>query len=231
MHVAFFATYGLWTPHMGTELELAERHLRDGDEVTWVVCDGSLPACDSNPRHVHVDCLECRWKVASGLNALSGDVRRIRLRSLLRAEDRRRMESLPTRFESARDLEQLEFEGFDAGWAALSSTVWTHRDVDVDLNEGLALAYLRASVRAYLATLELFRRHDIDRIYAFNGRMAPLRGVLRAAEREGVPCHVHERGRDLQHYSISESSLVSQVRCTRSVVRPMSWGRQPSKIE
>lgn len=216
MNVAIALPYALWTPHVETDLEIAADHLEAGDRVTVVACDGSLDACDPNPTHERLECMKCRWTARAGLARLRGDVHVVALASLLDAVDRASLAELPRSFVDADALKAVTANGLDAGWAALSSVVWVHRDVDADLSSGEAARFLRASVLAYRATRNLIEREAsrgraLDRIYTFNGRMAPQRGVLRAAQGAGVPCHVHERGRDIHHYALFQDCMPHEI--------------------
>lgn len=217
MRVLFFATYGLWTPHLETELELASQHIEAGDEVVWVVCDDALGMCDANTRNTRKHCARCQLRLEDGLGMLPGPVTRLRLSALLDAEDRAQVAALPTHFRTQAEVKAFEFEGFDAGWGALSSAIWEKCDADVDLTRDVVGRFLRAGVTAYLASRRLLREtgaEAIDRVYIFNGRMAPLRGVLRAAQQAGIPCTVHERGRDVHHYALYEDCMPHDIEPT-----------------
>jgi len=211
VRVAFIATYAAWTPHFAVELELAQDHLDAGDEVVWVRCDGVLDACEPNPGHTRRICRRCRGKAAHGLSLLDGEVREIALSSLVPAQAARDVEGLPARFADTDDLKALEIDGLDAGWAGLSSTVWIHREADIDPNSDLVRRYAKASIRTYRATQRFIEAEAPDRVYVFNGRMAPMRGVLRACQEAGVECHVHERGRDIHHYAIFEDCMPHDI--------------------
>ena len=57
--ILIFSPYSLNPPHFETELELAERHLDQGDEVIFLGCSSGLPACDVNSKHRLDKCLAC----------------------------------------------------------------------------------------------------------------------------------------------------------------------------
>ncbi len=211
MHVAIIGSYGLWDLHYATELELAEKHLLAGDEVSWILCDAAFDSCDTNEHHDLNMCKECRWKVLAGIKLLSGEVDRADMSAMLTDEDRARIDALPSRFDSVDDLKAFEFDGHDAGWGALSSAIWLARDANLDAANPLVGKLLRAGVTGYLATKRLLATGAIDRVYAFNGRMAPMRGILRASIELNVPCFIHERGQDLDHYALFENSMPHEI--------------------
>lgn len=218
MHVAFVGTYGLWSPHLETELELAERHLEQGDRVTWVLCDGAFDACETNADHDEVRCRECTWHIEMGLGLLSGPVELTRMDDWLSEEDRARVDSVPTGLGSYEELKALEVDELDAGWGALSSSIWLARDAVVDPGSDVVARLTRAGVKGMLATRRLLDAHPtLERVYVFNGRMAPTRGVLRAVTARAastgraIDCFVHERGQDLKHYGLFPNSMPHDI--------------------
>ena len=122
MRVLVFAPYGLISPHFETDLELAQLHLDAGDEVTMIVCDGVLPSCDVNRDHLVTQCARCVGRRRQGTKLLSPrrNLQVIALSTLIASS----MDLvLPRRFESVEALRDFEYEGFDAGYAVLSSVV------------------------------------------------------------------------------------------------------------
>ncbi|MEO0663909.1 MAG: hypothetical protein AAFZ87_20455, partial [Planctomycetota bacterium] len=211
MKVLFYSTYGLWTPHMETELELADRHLADGDDVHWITCDGVLGACDANPMHRRQLCRTCQLRVAGGHALLGGRVHTRNLSDFIDDALLARLDAIPADFASKADLEDFRVDGFDAGWAALSSAIWSQRDPQIELDGPLVRSFLRSSVMGYLTSRRILAEGDYDLVYVFNGRMGPLRGMLRAAQEAGVEALVHERGRDTQHYSLVDNCMPHDI--------------------
>ncbi len=210
------APYALWTPHLETDLEIAERHLEAGDRVSMLVCERDLPTCDTNKYHKRDQCFACVGRRRDGLARLSGPVAVHRLRDVLEPSDRERIDGLPTRFESAAALRGFEFDGADLALAALSSLISALRDADVSVDRDakrrrLVAGLLRGAVQSFLATRRAVASTGADRVYLFNGRVAPMRGALRACQQLGVSCTVHERGCDLDHYALYENTLPHDI--------------------
>lgn len=212
MHVLFIGTYGLWSPHLETELELADGHLEAGDRVSWLLCDGAFEACEPNPERDPIRCRECTWYVEMGMSLLAGPVDAGRMEHWLTPEDRARLVALPERFGGYDELKAFHFEGLDAGWAALSSATWLARDARIDPGKEIVARLLRSSVTGYLAVRRFLDAHpDVERVYVFNGRMAPMRGALRGTRERGVECVIHERGPDLEHYGLFVNAMPHEI--------------------
>ena len=208
MNVGIFAPYALWTHHFATDLEIAQLHLDDGDEVTILSCQGQLPTCDTNVDHASYACVRCRGIQSAGLRLLSQPVRTESFERLT-ASDRDQLAALQTRFADTEELRNYEVDGFDVGMAALSSLVSIRRDpeVDLDLNATLLEKLLQSAWVTYRSIFNYLEANPSDRFYSFNARFAPLRGVLRACQRQDVECYIHERGHDRHHYAFYPNTL------------------------
>ena len=233
MRVLLFAPYSLWTPHLETDLEIAENHLASGDEVTLLACERDLEICEPNQRHDHMHCLQCIGKRNAGIRSLSGRVTVRRFPEFLTGADRRRIDSLRTAFTEPKELRAYRFDAFDVGFAAHASLVWLHRDSDLDLSTVQAdlRRFMRASCETYLAVRNYLRDHEVDRAYVFNGRMAPMRAALRACQELGVECFVHERGCDLEHYSLHRNALPHEIAHTEHLIRSAWEAPDPPREE
>lgn len=224
VNVLMVAPYALWTPHLETDLEIAETRLEAGDRVAFLVCERELPFCDTNKHHKRALCFECVGRRRDGIARLSRPVDVHRIRDFLGAKDHALLGGLPERFRSQAELRDFEFEGFDLGLATLSSLISVFRDADVELGPDpkrrrVVAGFLRGAAASFLATRRALRATQADRVYLFNGRLAPTRGALRACQQAGVTCFVHERGCDLEHYALYENTLPHDIAYNETRIR------------
>ena len=233
MRVFLFAPYALYSPHLETDLEIAENHLLSGDQVTWLACNRDLEICDPNLKRTGPRCLKCIERSKAGIRRLSGDVEIRGIPQLLTTEDHRRVAELPTQFADAQALRSLMVDGFDAGFAAHASLIWLHRDADLDVRAHVEDVgrFLRSSCRAYYAVRNYLRDNATDRAYVFNGRMAPMRAAFRACQKEGVDCFVHERGCDLQHYALYRNAMPHEIANTEKLIHEAWDSEKPPRDE
>jgi hypothetical protein len=207
MRIAIFSPFVLWTRHYCTDLELIQQHLDAGDQVTILVCNGELPTCDVNTTHNDERCLQCVNTRGAGLRLLS---KRVTVQSLLNyAQNCPSPDLLLTDFSTINELKQYRIEDFDIGYAVLSSLISHLRESEILLSQHAELVQrmLRTSYAVYHAFGSFLQRQAVDRVYVFNPRFAPTRGVLRACQKYGVPCFAHDRGHDLQHYELYPNTL------------------------
>ncbi len=207
MRVAIFAPYAYKQRYFETELEIAQQHLDAGDEVTLLTCGGALAECDMKEQRSYI-CVRCMGRSEYGLRLLDGNFHAEPFYCLTSAQERQ-LASFDTRVFDAKELAGLFVENFDIGWGALSSIVSMRRDPDVDLHANAALldGLLRGAWTTYYSMRARLQRQKLDRVYAFNGRHAPMRAVLRACQAEQVECLLHERGHDYRHYELYKNAL------------------------
>ena len=232
MNVLVFSPYGGFTTFLATDLEIIEQHLAAGDQVSAVVCDYDLESCDYNEQHLLQNCLKCIGRRQSGYRQLSPGLEEVRLADLLRSEDRSRIAQLDEELSTVSELESLVLDNFDIGYAVLSSIITLRRDPDIDISaEALTIGRMaRAAAFVYLGFLNLLRDQSPDRVYLFNGRMAPMRAALRACEREGIPVYVAEVGCDENHYSLTENAFPHNIECREKDIQQL-WKDSPHTYE
>ncbi len=218
--ILIVAPYRTVAPHFETELEIAQRHLDQGDSVTFLSCTGALSNCDFNVAKDPSVCGDCRLRRGHGLQSLSrrvksedfpiggGDIGTTVEGDLLTLGSQH--------FVNVESLKSAKVDNYDVGYAALSSLISQIRDPDFEPSEHVdaLLDLSQSGLRVYR---HLLQRFDIDRpdiVYVFNGRFAAMRAVLRACQAVGVDCLIHERACDSEHYQIWENQLPHDIEYT-----------------
>ncbi len=225
MRILIFAPYGLNTPHVETELELAQRHMDAGDTVFMVGCSAEMLACDANMEHALNACLICEDKRMFGQGLLSQAPTRLPLLKL-NVADRQALAHLKTSFADLQDLRDLNVDGFDIGLGVLSSAVSATRDPNLDVREhaDLLSRLTLTSFAVYLSMLNHLQETGAERIYLFNGRLAPMRAALRASQKLGIPFAIHERGANLSRFKLYTEGLPHDIAYMNREVR-RAWER------
>jgi len=219
MNVVVFAAYATNTPHFETDLELAHTHADAGDRVTILTCGGEMESCDPNPHHDPPRCAKCMGRRDCGLELLPPSIATERFYRLT-DEDRDDLAELQTRFDNHDELKDLKAGDFDIGYAALSSLISATRDPEVDLavHATPLRGMLRAAWTVHRSMCRYLDTHDVDRVYLFNGRFAPMRAVLRACQERGVECFTHERARDPSRYWLVQNTMSHDVRVMNGLI-------------
>lgn len=225
MKVLVVAPYAGWCPTFEYELEIIQDHLDAGDEVCIVVCNAALATCDLNPTH---DCLKCSRCVGRRLFGLAQLTQPVRQLSILHMDphDLDRARQLPRRFGSLQEVRDFKIDNFDLGLAALSSVIAVIKEPKPDITDKsvarLLHRFMISAFAVYRSTLHLLDDEGVDLVYVLNGRLAPLRAVMRACEWAGVDFYTHERGWNLQHYSLHKNTMIHNVDYMKGLILD-SW--------
>ncbi len=222
MKILIVSPYRTVAPHFENELELAQLHLDEGDQVSFLSCLGELSNCEFNPDKDPATCQECRLRRRHGLSLLDGRFQQ----SDFAGAARRRTTDLPTElpndcFVDVRSLNATVVGNFEVGSATMSSLISNTRDPETDVSQYVPLAkrFSKSGLQVYNAVLQQIRQQRPDRVYVFNGRFVAMRAVLRACRQAGVDCYMHERGCDTNHYQLFKNELLHMLEVYQARVR------------
>ena len=201
--ILFYSPYPIFSFHFETELELAEKYLKQGHNVTFLVCNGELPSCDPNPYHKYRICAECKSRLSSGFKWIGKDNIKVENFYRLTSEQKQIIEELNSiEITSWEFLKQIFIDGSDIGMAAFGSVVCNLRDPEPDLQTHIDLVKnnLIAATIVHYSLKNRLGEDRPDRLIIFNGRMSSLRPALRLAQSLHIEVYVHERSGDLNRY-------------------------------
>ena len=186
-------------------------HLDSGDDIAVITCDAALTYCEANQEREFSNCAHCVGRAREGLRRLSRPVRVIKLSELViqAAPKLKGLRKLPREYRSFDELYQLRVDNFDIGAAVLSTinSVLEDPEPNPSAHRELTWVTLSASFAAYAALDRYLGEKPCDLFYLLNGRLANFRAALRACQKHGVHCIVHERGCDHYSYSVAEDTM------------------------
>lgn len=205
----------LWPSHHAETLELILRHVKLGDQVFVLSCNGALYSCPANPFHDLSLCTRCKRQTSYSIHSLLKDqVKDIRL-----PDDRPHIK-VPA-FDSLEDLGAFTQEDVPFGEMSVSQLVDENKDSYIDIADfrGRAEALIQSSMFLYFETQKIIRENLIDKVYAWNGRRSSDGPVLYAAKNLGVDynCYISGGKRNhfisrkmLKHHSIEDNKRILQ---------------------
>lgn len=203
MKILFFPTFIFWSPHFETDLEIAESYAEEGHEVFFLYCNSLLPNCELNLSKDQTVCNSCINKRNQGFSKINSKIKFIDASIYYEEEKMDLFEELSENSELA-SLKELKYNNFDLGMGVVSSLIDFLREPEPEIKENFKVvqSLLKSSLMSYNIVLKASSSISIDRIYAFNGRFATQRALLRAAETLNISVHVHERGSSKEKYEI-----------------------------
>ena len=206
--VAIISPYATVAPHFETELEIAQRHLDAGDAVHMIACQGEQTNCDFNRFGNRERCAKCKLRRRHGWSKLDSQTPGLLAEDALSLESEDLAIAVPE-FQSIAEIKNHQLDGFDIGYAVLSSVVSEVRDPDIDLRQHreLVTLFYQSAWAVYRWCQRYLARELPDRVYVFNGRFAAMRAILRACQAAGVDCQLHERGGGLHKFELYPNHL------------------------
>lgn len=193
--VGFFTE---WVTHLGAELELIEGHLRDGDYVVVLSCDGSIGACRLNPEGNRRVCDQCEYRRVRGVQLLSGRVREAWIGDYLEQATLQRITEATGDVVDLESAKAFEWKGRPIGWGAASSAIDLTRDPtgQAEAFKSFTPALLRSAILTYEGVSAFLKSvNPFDIAYVFNGRFECTKGAVCALEDTGnTKVFLHERG-------------------------------------
>ena len=212
-----------WDVHFIPELELVEKHLAAGDEVTVLTCDAELGSCTPNSSHDLAFCRRCISMRETGLRLLSRGVKTLPL--VRKHPIAKRF--LRRKFRNIDDLRKYRLGRFDIGMAVLSSLMDVTKDIEPDLLQYRQLfnTMLDDSLDIYLTCRSYLKRKRFALAYIFNGRFSTARALVRACEAMNVEYYTHERGGQRFLYGLYRNSMPHQPAHYAERIRA-TWDRE-----
>ncbi|EMI17314.1 Capsule polysaccharide biosynthesis [Rhodopirellula maiorica SM1] len=219
LNVVLFETQEA-SPHLETTLEIAQRHLDAGDNVTICFWYGELPYHE--PWGPTDPSVRPGAAFDRGIKRLSSDVRvidRLGLSELRKSELAKEAAEMP--LSTIADLKLLRWRDLDLGMGVVSSLISRFKTPDLDLQKhnNIARDAIRAFMLAYEASCAVYAENHFDLAYFFNGRFCSTRAILGATQNNQIEFRIQERGCDPSHYCLLTNVPHDRVRLQRNILK------------
>jgi len=164
-------------------------------QVFFVLCDGFLDMCLSNPEGNKAVCSVCRYAGSIALKSQFTKVGKVlHLKDYYNTNDER-IDLDNIKFRNIDEYKKIEYKGIKIGYASLSTYVQLTRNqnprVDIESAEYFK-ALLNQSVRLSQAFQGLIDQVKPDLICTYNGRFAEIRPVFEMAKLNKIPVWLYE---------------------------------------
>lgn len=221
--------FSAWIPHLATDLEIAAKHIDNGDEVHIIHCSGDLPSCEPNPNHFKLSCILCKSRRDKGLNLIKlpwGNRHELSLNNFIRDID------LPDFSLSMQELKAFEVDNVDIGMAVASTLISMVREPNQDLSQYKNFIHknLLMSIAVYDAIKHHLKEIKPDVFYLFNGRFAALRPAIQAAQNLAIKTFVHDRAGILERYILIEDTYPHDIEYQKNQIE-MYWNDERPRSE
>lgn len=230
MKILIYMPFATWIPHLGTELEIAAKHMDAGDEVHIIQCSGDLLSCEPNPSHTKFRCTACRSQRDKGLSIINMPDQN---RHELALNNFHRCLELPD-FNSIEELNSYKINNVDIGMAVASTLISRTRDPAPRVSN--FKKYINDNISMSNSIYNAMKCHlqqiKPDIFYLFNGRFASIRPALRAAQDLGTKTFVHERAGVLHKYILTEDTYPHDLEYQKKLIENFwDYGRPDNEKE
>ncbi len=208
-------------PHLETALELAKRHVDDGDRVAFYFCGHDTPYKEG----VVVSPADCglfrKLPEVQGVELIGSD----NLMFVPRVKMPEVGFEIPSTFENLDSLMSLKYKTFEVGLAVASSLVSNLRNSRPDLNENIEViqTMILSAIQVYELTRSMIESETPDLVYLFNGRFCNHRAAMRATLDMGRELLLHERGANKFLYDVQSFMSHDVVKWQENIVA--EWSR------
>ena len=215
MKILIYMPFSNWVSHFATDLEIAAKHIDEGDDVHIIQCSGDLTSCEPNRPHTKLRCAACKYNRDKGLSLIhlpEQNRHELDLNNFFKYLD------VPD-FSSIEELKSFEINNVDIGMAVASTLISKTREPAPDLSNFKNYIHenILMSNSIYNSIKYRLQQIEPDVFYMFNGRFAALRPALRAAQHLGVKTFIHERAGVLQKYILSEDTYPHDIEYKKNV--------------
>lgn len=197
-----------WEVHFGTALEILQERINAGDQVSVLICDNEVTACESNYDHSLDQCFDCKARRDFGLSLIEGNFTRRSMSEFYKGISLKSVADFMKSLDhDPKKLRYLKIDNFEIGEAVLSSISSRYAREWPTFEEfgDLLRRFLFSCFMTYHGIRNYLKKFPDEEIVFFNGRMALQRAMMRGAEIEKAKFVVHERGRNKNHYKLYQN--------------------------
>lgn len=227
MRTLLFSNQGLSPGHLGIELEILEEEIREGNEIKIIYCKSNLKSCFFNPNHNLLACSICESRSLHFYNKIRISSNQI---SPLVNTD---IPFKTSKIESAQDLFDIEYKGYDIGRGIAASYISVRRNYAFDSEDQEFIAEMANMCVDVIENFESqIEAYQPDKVILFNGRFAEVNAVIEVCTKLGVDYFTFERSSAQGKYKYFKNMLPHSL-THRAVEMKRQWaeGKEPERSE
>lgn len=183
--VLIYSHVALWEIHHAETVELILKNIAVGNSVFVMSCRGDLVSCPANAFHDESACANCRKQTKYSLEKLLKN-KTTNIDLVLNESEFE--DCLPEEI-SVSSLQNFSYKDVPVGELVLSQLADDEKDCYLDFSVPSLLARTKSllsnSIALYEFTKNVIQLHDVDVVYAWNGRRCSDGPVLYAAQQLG----------------------------------------------
>ncbi len=224
-NIIIFSPLAVFQTHFETDLEIAQKHLDDGDNVTFVYCDGELKEGCIAYYQNSANCILCKSRRKVGYNLLKvGSFQKVEI-SVKGKNEVKIPEGITNSFEQ---LKNFEIDGLKVGAFVLSTLITVENEPEPILEN--FQEYLSDGINKYMNIYynlsDILLKNKADCLYVFNGRFYFCHAALDAGLKNKVETFVHERTGTVQRYTLEKNTIPHDLEHKKQEIQNI-WNSSP----
>ena len=213
------------------QLDIAQKHLDQGDSVNFLVCSGLIPICETTSEKNISMCLRCISRRNHGISLLNGNIKKYPIHLFSKKE--KNTEVKKDTFENLEELKSIKIDSYPLGSSVLSSVADIEREhipctrkYETEIRDFLHTAkYLYDCMNNYI----IKKRPDI--VYVYNGRHATTRPIVESCKKNKIKFFSFEWSYRDGGYELCENSIVQDMDYRKKMMNKLWAENNLSQME
>lgn len=223
--VTIYCNIGLFKELFEFQLDIAQKHLDQGDSVNFLVCSGFIPICETTREKSLSICARCISRRNHGISLLKGKVKKYSIHLF----SKKKYKSIPIKdtFKNLEELKSLKIDAFPIGNSVLSSVADLEREhipcTKKYKNE--IRDFVNTSKNLYDCMYNFITLKEPDIVYVYNGRHATTRPIVEACKKTKTSFFSYEWCYRGNGYEMCEDTIVQDMKYRKKVMNEL-WNKK-----
>ena len=230
MKILFFHACAFNKAPLCELIDEAEKFAREGNEVFFAYCGGTMEGCFSNPVMNRLDCKVCSHSMRKSLKMLDPSVKLMDLSKLAVNK------LFDWQYDTAAEIKQIKYKEVEIGYAVMSLYISTTRNLSPKI-DAQTKPYFDALLTSCATLVDAFASAiDTvlpDKVCLFNGRYFESRPALAVPRLRNIPTDVYELidGPDGKYRKvIFRNALPHNINALQSLMED-GWNKSKKSLE
>jgi hypothetical protein len=224
-HITIYCNIGLFKELFEFQLDIAQKHLDQGDSVDFLVCSGLISICETSRKKCLTNCARCISRRNQGILLLKGKVKKYSIH--LFSKKNVKSISIKDTFKNVEDLKSLKIDSFPLGNSVLSSVADIEREhIPCTKKYKSEISdFLHTSKYLYECMNQFIKKKKPDIVYLYNGRHATTRPIVEACKKTKTKFFSYEWCYRSNGYELCEDTIVQDMEYRKKVMNEL-WNKE-----
>ena len=195
-----------WEEHVAQMVELVLMHIKKGDKVFVTTGINIFQFCPANKNFHNENCKECIKQQEYIFNKFLSNTYKLKIQYY----NIPKFNNIISKIKSSEDFKEIYYDNIlPAGRLSLSTLISNREDVylrykdnKINLND-----LLKKTIQLYIFTKKIIKKHNIKKVYSWNGRRSTDGPFLYAAKKMGISYFTYINAYNYNHFQLVKYNL------------------------